>query len=714
MNAPDSSTQGDATATSAVELRHRACPLCEAICGLQFKYVDGVLTSIRGDDADPFSRGHICPKGNAILDLEADPDRVRTPLRRVGDGWETASWDVAFAEIGQRLHEIQELHGRNSVAAYLGNPNVHHYSLTAYLPQLLRTIGSRNIFSASSVDQWPHQLVNWQMYGHQWLLPIPDLDLLDVFLVIGANPVASNGSLMTAPDITVRLKAIRERGALIVVDPRRTETAEIASAHHPIIPGSDVLFLVALLQALQRLGPPRLQAYAGKLQGFDVAMARIDAVVCDELLANTGIDLAAVRTIAAQLHQAENAAVYGRIGVSTQRFGTVAQYLIQLCNIHLGQLDRTGGCLPNEPAIPITGAGTSRGSRGRWHSRVRQLPEIGGELPVAVLREEIETPGVDQVRALITIAGNPVSSTPNGAALGDALAGLEFQVAIDPYINETTRHADWILPPPSFLAEDHYDLYFNAFAIRRVARLSTPIEPLPDGALEQWQIIEGLVRALHDARGETHVAFSAPRERLAAGLARGHSGVTVEALLGAPHGLDLGPLQPSLLRRLQTESGAIECATPLLLELFDAAIAELSSAPSMPPDALRLIGRRHVRSNNSWMHNAPRLVKGKPRHQLLMHPDDLRSRGLVDGAQVRLRSRTGEVSITVQASDEMMPGVVSLPHGFGQRGDGVQLARAAQLDGASINDLTDDALLDLGTGNAAFNGTAVYVDLILP
>jgi anaerobic selenocysteine-containing dehydrogenase len=699
-----------------LDLRYRACPLCEAVCGLEFRYREGRLHAIHGDPADALSRGHICPKGNAILDLESDPDRLTRPVRRVGRDWVATGWDEAFGAIGQAFHELQARHGKSALAVYLGNPTVHHYSLMAYVPQLLRAIGSRNTFSASSVDQWPHQLVSWQMYGHQWLLPIPDLDRLDTLLVLGANPVASNGSLMTAPDVAKRLAAIRDRGALIVVDPRRSETAAVASEHMPIRPGTDVLFLAALIQALRELGPPRLAAYAGKIRGLEVALACLDAnpnlLAEGALAARTGIAASAVRGVAERLHRSANAAVYGRMGVSTQRHGTVTQYLIQLCNLYLGQLDRAGGCLPNEPAIPLTGPGTSRGSRGRWHSRVRGLPEVSGELPVAALREEIETEGEGQVRGLLTVAGNPVLSTPNGAALARALEGLEFQVAIDPYVNETTRHADWILPPPSFLTEDHYDVIFNAFAIRRVARLNPPLADPPSGTLPQWQIVEGLVRGLRTARGEAHVDFVPPREQLRAGLARGRSGLTLEDLLAAPHGVDLGPLEPSLMRRLETESGAIECAPPMLLELLEQALAELATEPPIDQAALSLIGRRNVLSNNSWMHNARRLVKGKPRHQLLMNPEDLRARGLVDGTLVSVRSRTGEVAVAVQASSDMMPGVVSLPHGFGHRLPDVLLSRATQLDGASINDLTDDARLEHGTGNAAFSGTPVIVEAV--
>lgn len=690
--------------------RFRACPLCEAICGLEFRFRGDTLRAIHGDPDDPFSRGHICPKGNAILDLEADPDRLQQPMLRVGSDWQPVTWEVAFTEIGRELHAIQSAFGPDAVGLYFGNPNVHHFGLGAYVPFLARAVGSRNLYSASSVDQWPHQLVCWQMYGHQWLLPIPDLDRVDTFLMLGANPLASNGSLMTAADVTERLKAITKRGQLIVVDPRRTETAAIANQHLPIRPATDFCWLLALLGELRRLGPPRLSAYGDKLRGFERVLALVDALDFDALLAPTGITPAQTRHVAAALYRATNAAVYGRMGVSTQRFGTVTQYLIQLINIYLGQLDREGGVLPNEPAFPITGPGTSRGSRGRWQSRVRGLPEVSGELPVSTLREEIETPGPGQIRALLTVAGNPVSSTPDGKRLSEAVRQLPLYVAIDPYINETTRHAHWILPPPSHLSEDHYDLFFNAFAIRQIARLSQPIMPLAANALPQWQILQGLTHGLQAARGEPVQPWPNPRSVLAQGLAKGPSGLTLEDLLAAEHGIDLGPLQPSLLRRLQTESGAIEAAPEFLWNLLQEALQQLHQGNLMStPDALQLIGRRHVRSNNSWMHNAERLVKGKPRHQLLMHPDDAATRGIADGSRVQIESRVGAVVTDVALSTDVRPGVVSLPHGFGHQLEGVRLQRALQVNGVSCNELTDPEQLDGGTGNAALNGIAVQV-----
>jgi anaerobic selenocysteine-containing dehydrogenase len=689
----------------ARESRFRACPLCEAICGLELQYEGPDLVAIRGDAADPFSRGHICHKGNALLDLEADPDRLRAPLRRRGSEWEPIGWDEALAEAGERLAAVQREHGNDAVAAYLGNPNVHHFGHIAYLPPLLKSLRSKNIYSASSVDQWPHQLVDWLMYGHQFLLPIPDIDRTAYMLVLGANPVASNGSLMTAPGAEKRLKALAARGRLVVVDPRRTETAEIASEHHFIRPGSDAWFLLALLQEVLALGPPSVQAYAGKLHGLDEALAAIVAMDTGDVAGRTGIARAEIARLAREFRAAPQAVAYGRMGVSVQAFGSLCQWLIQLLNLVTGNLDREGGALPNEPAFPVTGPGTSPGNRGRWHSRVRGLPEFAGELPVATLAEEIRTPGPGQVRALLTCAGNPVLSTPDGRALDAALASLDFMVSVDVYLNETTRHAHLILPPASPLTQPHYDLHFNAFAVRRVAKLSPPMRERSAAERADWEILDRLGAAHAAAAGKPWRDLPPPRDLIAAGLARGGSGLDLAQLDAAPHGIDLGPLRPSLLSRLETASGAIECAPPLLM----AELARLAAVAVDAPGTLRLVGRRHVRSNNSWMHNAPRLVKGKPRHQLLMHPADLAARGLADGDRVRVSSAVGSVVTDVVASEDLMPGVACLPHGFGHARPGTRQARAAEVAGASYNDLTDSTALDGPSGNAALNGLAIEV-----
>jgi anaerobic selenocysteine-containing dehydrogenase len=692
----------------STERRFRACPLCEAICGLEFRVTDGRPTAIRGDADDPFSRGHICPKGNAILDLEADPDRLRGPLRRRGTDWEEIGWNEAFAQAGERLAAVQRSHGADALAAYLGNPIVHHFGHFAYLPALLRQIRSRNIYSASSVDQWPHQLVAWAMYGHQFLLPVPDVDRADWMLMLGANPVASNGSLMTAPGIGRRLEALARRGRLVVVDPRRTETAEIASEHVPIRPATDVWFLLALLDAVRALGPPRLEAYAGRLNGLDRALEALAGISPAEGEARSGIPAATITRLARELYAAPTACVYGRMGLSTQTHGSVCQWLVQLLNLYTGHLDRPGGVLPADAVMPVTGAGTSKGHRDRWRSRVRGLPEFSGELPVAALAEEITTPGDGQIRALLTCAGNPVLSTPSGAALDAALAQLDYFVAIDIYVNETTRHADVILPPASPLTQYHYDTVFSGLAVRRVARLNVPLRAQSDAERADWQIVNGLGAAYAAAAGKAWSPLPEPRTLIAAGLDRGGSGIDLATLEAAPHGLDLGPHAPSLFRRLETASGVVECAPDFLV----ADLARLRQAPAEPqaPGQLALIGRRHVRSNNSWMHNSPRLVKGKPRHQLQVHPTDLAARGFADGDVVRVRSRTGAIEVEVRASDALLPGVVCLPHGFGHGRAGTRLTRAHAVAGASYNDLTDPLRIDVPSGNAALNGTPVTLE----
>ena len=686
--------------------RFRACPLCEAICGLELRYEDGALSAIRGDADDPFSRGHICPKGNAILDLESDPDRLRVPLRRVGNEWRSIGWDEAFALAGEKLAAAQSVHGASSIAAYLGNPNVHHFGHIAYLPGLLRLLHTPNVFSASSVDQWPHQLVAAQMYGHQFLLPIPDIDHTDYFLMLGANPIASNGSLMTVPDVAARLKALTARGKLVVLDPRRTETAQIASEHHFIRPGSDAWFLIAFLQALPA---PRLDAYGAQLRGLDESMAAIRAFDVGDVAQRTGVDAVTIARLAREFAAAPRAVAYGRVGLSTQAWGSLCQWLLQLINLCTGNLDRVGGALPNEAAIPLTGKGTSPGARDRWRSRVRGLPEFAGELPVAALAEEIATPGAGQVRALLTCAGNPVLSTPNGRELERALPQLDFYVAIDIYINETTRHAHLILPPASPLTQHHYDLIFNALAVRRVARLNMPVAERGEQERADWEIINGVAAAFARSAGKEWRDLPAPRSMIAAGLQRGASGLRIEDLENAPHGIDLGPLQPSLLRRLETASGCIECGPPLLLEELQRLAADGSHIGA---GALRLIGRRDIRSNNSWMHNAPRLIKGKQRHHLLMHPDDLSARGIGDGARVRVRSRSGSIETEARASDTIMRGVACLPHGFGHGRDGMRIARAQTVAGESYNDLSDTALLDVPSGNAALSGVPVWVEAL--
>jgi len=687
---------------------YRACNLCEAICGLAIEVEDDRIVSIKGDAADPFSRGHICPKAVALQDIQTDPDRLRTPMRRDGADWRAIGWDEAFAFAAEGIAAVIRAHGGDAVATYQGNPNVHNWGMMTHAAAYLGLIRTKNRFSATSVDQLPFQLAGYWMYGHQLLLPIPDIDHTDYFLMLGANPLVSNGSLMTVPDVTKRLRAIQARGGkLVVIDPRRTETAMIASEHHFVRPGTDAAFLLGLLSTLLDEGLARPVEH---LDGFDAVAARILPFTAERAAGITGIPAGEIRRIARDFAAAPRAVCYGRMGVSTQVHGSLCQWLIQLINIATGNLDRVGGALVTRPAFDIVGAPGSRpGSYGRWTSRVGGRAEVLGELPVAALAEEMLTPGAGQIRALVTLAGNPVLSTPNGRQVEQGLAGLDFMLSIDPYLNETTRHADLILPPTSALERDHYDMTFNLFAVRNVARWNPPILPKPAGALDDWEILEGLGQALAAALGQEPKRLPKPARMLDAGLRAGPYDLSLDALQAAPHGLDLGPLEPSFPERLATPNKRIQCAPAPLMAALDQ--LETSLFGGTAPE-LVLIGRRHIRSNNSWMHNFERLVKGKPRCQLMMHPDDLGRYGFAEGQRVRLTSRIGSLEVEVAGTDEVMPGVVSLPHGWGHGRAGTSIAVAEAHAGVSANDLTDDRFIDAVSGNAALNGVPVAVAAI--
>ena len=695
-------------------LHHRACHLCEAICGLTIAThteADGStqILSIKGDAEDRFSRGHICPKAVALQDIQNDPDRLQQPMRRIGSEWQPIAWDDAFALVAERLAAIQARHGHNAVAVYQGNPSVHNYGLMTHSNYFLGLLKTRNRFSATSVDQLPHHLTSHLLYGHGLLIPIPDIDHTDFMLILGGNPLASNGSLMTVPDVEKRLKAIQKRGGkLVVVDPRRSETAAIADQHVFVRPGEDAALLCGLLNTLFAEGLTRASHLP--ISDLDAVRSAIDGFTAEAMSARCGVPAATIRQLARDFAGADKAVCYGRMGVSTQVFGTLCQWLVQLLNLVSGNLDRVGGVLCTEPAVDIVAA-TSGGHFNRWQSRVSGLPEYSGELPVAALAEEMLSAGDGQVRALVTVAGNPVLSTPNGRQLEQALDGLEFMLSLDFYINETTRYADLILPPSGPLEHNHYDTSFNAFAVRNVTRFNEAVLAKPEGARHDWEIFVGLAKAFAAHAGVELKPIMTPEQMIDMGLRFGPYGdqsahkLSLAALREQPHGLDLGALKANLAARLRTPSKTIEAAPALLL----AELQRFAQVPTANSAQLLLIGRRHVRSNNSWMHNYHRLVKGKPRHQLLMHPDDLAARGLAEGQRVRVRSRVGSIEVEVASSSDMMPGVVSLPHGWGHNRQGVRLAIAGAQPGASANDLTDERQLDGLSGNAALNGVPVEV-----
>ncbi len=754
--------------TTADKVHYRACNLCEAICGIVITEADGSgrrqeqakaldqtrnseletrnFLDIRGDKDDPFSRGYICPKAVALQDLHYDKDRLKYPVRRTPNGWQRLGWDEAFDEVAENLKRINATYGKNSVATYLGNPTVHNYGAMLFAPRFLRSLHTRNKFSATSVDQLAHHLAGYLMFGHQLLLPIPDIDRTKFFLILGANPAVSNGSLMTAPGVGRRLQEIRERGGkVILVDPRCNETARLADRHLFIKPGTDVLLLLALLHVVFAEGLTLIGPLAAFTKGVETIGKLVTEFPPEKVASITGIDAEQIRLLAREFAAAESAVCYGRIGVSTQEFGGVCQWLINVLNVVTGNLDRPGGAMFTLPAFdPITAPEglAPRGSYARWRSRVRNLPEFAGELPVVTLAEEILTEGPGQIKALVTSAGNPVLSTPNGRQLDRALAGLEFMVSIDPFINETTRHANIILPPSSSLERAHYDVAFHLLAVRNTTKFSPALfQPDPESR-HDWQIFFELqtrmqrAGALGRVKRKLSKRFLGPERILDLGLRFGpygakvnpfSKGLTLRKLKKAVHGIDLGPLRSCLPERLRTADKQIELAPEVLVKDVERVKAKLinwdrgrslgqRALPSSPNGSydsnghLLLIGRRDLRSNNSWMHNSARLVRGKPQCTILMHPADAAQRHLRQGEEVSVRSRVGSVVVPLEISDEMMPGVVSIPHGWGHDRLGVQIEVAQQHAGGSINDVTDELTIDALCGTAAFNGTWVEVE----
>lgn len=704
---------------------YRTCNLCEAMCGLAIEMDGERIVSIKGDKDDPFSRGHICPKAVALQDVYADPDRLKQPLRRTAAGWEIIGWDEALDEAAENLKRVREQYGRNATGVYLGNPNVHNLGSMLLLSTLTRALQSRIRFTATSVDQLPAHYAARLMFGHQLLIPIPDVDRTGYFLMLGANPLASNGSLMTAAGIEGRLKAIQKRGGkVVVVDPRRTETAAIADKHLFIRPGSDVLLLLAMVQiilAKDLADPGRLAAFTNGLDGEAGAQALwqlVEDFTPEAVSEATGIKADVIWSLAREFAGAESAVVYGRIGVSTQQFGGLCQWLMAVLNILTGNLDRPGGAMFTTPAVDIVDP-PRRGKMGRWQSRVRGLPEFAGELPSAAMAEEIMTPGEGQIRAMVTVAGNPVLSTPNGRQLDQALASLDYMVAIDIYLNETTRHANLILPPATGLETAHYDILFHLLAVRNSAKYSPPLYEIAGDQRHDWQIYLALAQRLGAGEAPSDsgqpVNQYQPETLLDLGLQMGpygQEGLSLARLKEAVHGVDLGPLQTRLPERLFTEDKRINLVPqPMAADLERVRRVFFNGTAGQNGYDLALIGRRQLRSNNSWMHNAERLVRGKERCTVLMNPADAAERNLVDGQQVRVESRVGGIELPLEVDAGMMTGVVSIPHGWGHGRDGVVMSIAAAHAGASLNDLTDEALLDQLTGNAALVGVRVRVEM---
>jgi anaerobic selenocysteine-containing dehydrogenase len=706
------------------------CPLCEATCGLEITVNDGRIASVRGDKQDVFSNGFICPKGASLPALHEDPDRLRTPLIKRNGVFEDATWDEAFAEIDRRLPAIRNEHGTHAVAVYLGNPGAHNLGSLLYGRVLWKALATHNFYTAGTVDQVPKHFSSGYMFGDGLTIPVPDVDRTDFLLLLGANPLVSNGSLMTAPDMRGRLKAIRRRGGtIVVVDPRRTLTAEAADRHLAVRPGTDALLLAALAQVLFEEQRVNLRQLDGHVNGVEDVRELVAPFTPEVVAPVVGVPADEIRTLARDLSDADHAAVYGRIGTTTQSFGTLASWLVDVLNVLTGNLDREGGAM-----FPLAVGGQANASpgrrrgfvHGRWRSRVRDLPEVMGELPVATLADEILAPGEGQVRALVTVGGNPCLSTPNAARLSSALDELDFMVSLDVYLNETTRHADVILPGPVPLARDHFDLVFYQLSVRNVANWTPAL--LSTDLPQEWETILRLIGVVTGQGPDADVAalddFVAAQAAQRAGvdpavvdgrrgparlvdlmLRAGPYDVTLADLEAAPHGLDFGPLKPRIPDVLGTPSGKIELAPPAITADVPRLIAELDAAPTQ----FVLIGRRQLGSNNSWMHNLAPLVRGGNRCTAQLHPDDADKLGLAEGALARVTSRTGSVTVPIEITDTVRPGVVSIPHGWGHDLAGTRGEVARAHAGVNSNVLADELLLDAPSGTAVLNGIPIEV-----
>ena len=739
---------------AALSTHHRICPLCEAHCGtlVSADVKTGTITGVRGDPNDPFSRGYICPKAYAMKELHHDPDVITTPLIKRNGRFEQASWEEALDYTVARLKAVQDKHGRESIGFYIGNPTAHHPGLLLYSTLLLEALATPQIYCAGSVDHITKVLSSLLMYGNCSVISVPDIDRTEFFVVHGGNPAISNGSLMTAPGMPNRIKAVRARGGkVVVIDPRRSETAELADQHIPILPGTDAYFLFGIVHHLFESNLVNLGRVGESSKGLEQVRELAAPFSPDRVAGTCGVPAETIRSLAEAFAAAPSAVWYGRTGTCTQRFGTLCCWLQDLITILTGNLDRPGGAMFPVGIVPAV-LYAEKFEDGtppfdRWQSRVKGYPELSGVLPTAAIADEILTPGTGQVRSFITMAGNPVLSHPNGGRLDEAFSDLEFMLSLDIYINETTRHADVILPSPSEATHSNFHFFYIPFMVRKIAKWTPAIFPLEEGQQHDWDIFLELVARLKGvsveqveeefvtswlekfvAQGQNpkcgSIDLAQAREML--GDVRGpdrlfdilvrtgpygdafgqvSDGLTVARIAETPEGIDLGAMEPQLPGLLATPDRMIDLAPERIVADVDHLLGEWDSERA--PDELLLIGRRHMRSNNSWMHNLNVLTKGKERCTLLVHPADAAERGLTDGEIVRVATDISSVLIRLEVSNEIMAGVVSAPHGWGHDLAGTKLTIANRHAGANANAIIDERLFDRPSINSVLNGVAV-------
>ena len=697
------------------KIHYRTCNLCEAMCGLEITYKEKKVISIVGDKKDPLSKGFICPKSLALKDLYEDPDRLKTPIKRTENGWQEISWTEAFDEVEIQIKKIQEKYGNNAVATYQGNPNVHNVGSMLYGGPFLKSLKTKQKYSATSADQLPHHIASLKMFGHQMLIPIPDIERTDYLLILGANPGASNGSLLTAPGFPQKIKSIQKRGGKVInIDPRFTETSKISSQHLYINPGKDALFLLSLLHVIFDQGIEEKTHLSNYLKGLEEIKEIVKEYSPKKTALLIGIDSLEIQKIAKDFMNSKTAVCYGRMGVSTQEYGGICQWLINVLNIVTNNMDKVGGAMFTKPAIDLvymTGIQGKVGNFDRYRSRVHNLPEYSGELPVATLADEILTEGEGQIKMFICTAGNPVLSAPNGKKMEKALEKLDFMVSIDIYLNETSKYANIILPTTNGLETLHYDLVFHQLAIRNTAKLSEVLFEKDENQKHDWQILNELTERITEKKNsltpemmlDNMFQYSPYKE----------ANLSVNKLKENPNGIDLGSLQPLLIKRIFTVDKKINVSPQIFIDDLKRLDKELykDTKEEETKYPFALIGRRHLRNNNSWMHNSKLLMKGKNRCTVLMSSKDANNLSITDHQKIKIISNVGSIELPVEISDEMKEGVLSIPHGFGHNRNGTKIKLAEENAGESINDLTDDNKIDKLTGNANFSGTRVKVNL---
>lgn len=769
----------------SVKKHYRACNICDAMCGVEIAYQGDRILSIKGDKNDPVSKGYICPKATALQDLHEDPDRLRQPVLKTEKGWEKISWERAFDIAAEKLTEIRFAFGKDAVGLYVGNPTAHNHGNVMFLKGLTDALGTNNRFSATSVDQLPHMLAAMKLFGNAALFPIPDVDRCHYLIVLGANPVASGGSFMCGPDIKKKLSDIKKRkdGKLICIDPRFTETSEIASEHHYITPGKDALLLLAMMNVIFEEGLENTGHIP--VENLNIIKGISLPFMPEKVAGEVGIPENVIRQLAIDLATQEHAALYARLGTCIQEYGSLCSWLAYTLNIITNNLDVEGGMMFPKPAIDIVGLGALSADVNSFatrRSRVRKLPSMAGEFPAVTMADEMLEEGEGQIKAFVTCAGNPVISVPNGRKLEKALQGLEFMLSFDMYINETTQYADLIIPPTSVLEHCHYDLVLQIVAIRHSAKFSPALFEKPEGSYHEWQsyleVSSRINKRLHSKKrqqfaiemnrrylnwlsdegilnllikmgpyGRKPVVLDAINKTLSSErlpvinhlwrpgvkqfekmLRRNHAlnaflettpygkytfpvmgGLNLNKIKYKKHGIDIGPMVPMMPDRLNTKNKKVNLNPDYLKSEINRLGAQLEHNREAREFDLLLIGRRHIRSNNSWLHNSYRLVKGKDRCTLVMHSDDAKARNLEEGSEVLIRSRVGEVRMKIEISEGIKPGVVSIPHGWGHDRKGSQLSVASQYAGASVNDLTDDEFFEPLTGQAICNGVPVQV-----